>query len=58
MKLYLKKQRWKKVLLLSGIGIIGIIFWLTSLLVSNVKSSELEKKIRLWSEAIKRKQNL
>lgn len=57
MKLYSKKQRWKKVLLLSGIGIIGIIFWLTSLLVSNVKSSELEK-IRLWSEAIKKKAEL
>lgn len=57
MKLYSKKQRWKKVLLFSGIGIIGIIFWLTSLLVSNVKTSELEK-IRLWSEAIKKKAEL
>ena len=57
MKLYSKKQRWKKILLLLGIGIIGIIFWLTSLLVSNVKSSELEK-IRLWSEAIKKKAEL
>ena len=43
MKLYSKKQRWKKILLFSGIGIIGIIFWLTSTLVSNVKRSELEK---------------
>ena len=54
MKLYSKKQRWKKILLLAGILIIGIIFWLTSILVSNVKESELEK-IRFWSEAVKKK---
>ena len=57
MKLYSKKQRWKKILLFSGIGIIGIIFWLTSTLVSNVKRSELEK-IGLWSQAIKKKAEL
>ena len=57
MKLYSKKQRWKKILLLAGILIIGIIFWLTSILVSNVKESELEK-IRFWSEAVKKKAEL
>ena len=57
MKLYSKKQRWKKILLFSGLGIIGVIFWLTSSLVSNVKTSELEK-IRLWSQAIKKKAEL
>ena len=57
MKLYSKKQRWKKILLLAGILIIGIIFWLTSILVSNVKVSELEK-IRFWSEAVKKKAEL
>ena len=57
MKLYSKKQRWKKILLFSGIGIIAIIFWITSTLVSNVKRSELEK-ISLWSQAIKKKAEL
>ena len=57
MKLYSKKQRWKKVLFLAGMGIIGIIFWLTSILVSNLKESELEK-IHFWSGAIKKKAEL
>ena len=52
MKLYSKKQRWKKILLLAGILIIGIIFWLTSILVSNVKESELEKFV--LEEAVKK----
>ena len=33
------------------------LFWLTSILVSNVKESELEK-IRFWSEAVKKKAEL
>ena len=57
MKLYSKKQRWKKILLLAGVLIIGVIFGMTSILVSNVKESELEK-IHFWSEAVKKKAEL
>ena len=57
MKLYSKKQKWKLILSVSGIGIIVLIFWLTSLIVSNVKTAEQEK-IQLWSEAIKKKASL
>ena len=49
-----KKTTLEKNITFFGIGIIGIIFWLTSTLVSNVKRSELEK-IGLWSQAIKKK---
>ena len=54
MKLYTTKQKWKLVLSISGIGIIVLIFWFSSLIVSNVKTAELEQ-IKLWSEAIKKK---
>lgn len=57
MKLYSKKQQWKKILILIGLVIIGVIFYITTLLVSNVKTAELEK-IQLWSEAIKKKAEL
>ena len=57
MKLYSKKQRWKKVLFLSGMGIIGVVFWLTSIFVSNLKESELDR-IHFWSGAIKKKSEL
>ncbi len=54
MKLYSTKQKWKLILSISGIGIVVLIFWFTSLIVSNVKTAEQEK-IKLWSEAIKKK---
>ena len=57
MKLYSKKQQWKKILILVGLVIIGVIFYITTLLVNNVKTAELEK-IQLWSEAIKKKAEL
>ena len=57
MKLYSKKQRWKKFLILLGLAIIGVIFYFTSIVVDNLKTAELEK-IHLWSEAIKKKAEL
>ncbi len=57
MKLYSRKQRWKKFLILLGLVIIGVIFYFTSIVVENVKKAELEK-INLWSEAIKKKAEL
>jgi two-component system, sporulation sensor kinase D len=57
MKLYSTKQKWKLVLAISGIGIIVLIFWFSSYIVSNVKTAELEQ-IKLWSEAIKKKASL
>ena len=57
MKLYSKKQQWKKILALVGLGIVVFIVFLTSRAVNNVKKAELEK-IQLWSEAIKKKAKL
>ena len=57
MKLYSKKQRWKKFLIFLGLAIIGVIFYFSSIVVDNLKTTELEK-IHLWSEAIKKKAEL
>lgn len=57
MKLYSKKQQWKKILFIIGISIIGSILWGTSVIVEDLKKAELEK-IKLWSQAIKKKASL
>ena len=57
MKLYSKKQQWKKFLILIGLAIVVVIFYFTSAAVDNLKKAELEK-IQLWSEAIKKKAEL
>ena len=57
MKLYSNKQRWKQILLVIGVAIVGLIIWLTSTIANNVKKAELEK-IQLWSQAVKKKAEL
>ena len=52
MKLYSKNNDGKN-FTVSWYFDIGIIFWLTSILVSNVKESELKNSF--WSEAVKKK---
>ena len=57
MSIYSKKQRWKIVLLIVAILIIGVSIWYSNIIVSKIRDEE-EQKVKLWSEAIQEKSSL
>jgi len=57
MSIYSKKQRWKIVLLILALLIIGASFWYSNYIVSKIRSEE-HQKVELWSKAIKKRAKL
>jgi len=57
MSIYSKKQRWKIVLLILALIIIGASFWYSNYIVSKIRSEE-HQKVELWSKAIKKRAKL
>ena len=57
MNIYLKKQRWKIVLSIIALVIVGAILWYTGFIANKVRKEE-RQKVRLWSEAIQKKADL
>ena len=57
MNLYTKKKRWKWILFLAAIMIVGISLYFTNLLVRKIAKEE-RKKIQIWADAIHRKASL
>jgi len=56
-ELYTRKKRWKIVLLILGILIIGASIFYTNILVSRFAQAE-RKNVRLWADAVHRKARL
>ncbi len=54
MNLYLKKQRWKALLLILAAIIVGLSLWYSNYIVSKIRDEE-RQKVQLWSEAVKRR---
>ncbi len=54
MNLYSNKQRWKIILMLIAVLIVGASLWYSSIIVSKIRNDEREK-IKLWSTAVKKK---
>lgn len=57
MSIYSRKQRWKIVLLILALLIIGATFWYSNYIVSKIRNEE-HQKVSLWSQAIKRRAKL
>jgi len=57
MSIYSKKQRWKIVLLILALLIIGASFWYSNYIVSKIRDEE-HQKVELWSQAIKKRAKL
>ena len=57
MNLYSSKQRWKIVLLIAALAIVGLSLWYSSSIVKQIRNEEREK-VKVWSAAIEKKANL
>lgn len=57
MNIYSKKQRWKIVLSILALLIVGAILWYTGFIANKVRKEE-RQKVKLWSEAIQKKADL
>lgn len=57
MNLYSKKQRWKLVLVAFAVLIVGVTLWYSSSIARKVQKEE-RQKVKLWSEAIRKKADL
>jgi len=57
MNIYSKKQTWKLALVALAILIIGVILWYSSSIAQKVQKEE-RQKVKLWSEAIRKKADL
>lgn len=57
MNLYSKKQRWKLVLVAFAVIIVGVTLWYSSSIARKVQQEE-RQKVKLWSEAIRKKADL
>jgi signal transduction histidine kinase len=57
MNLYSNKQRWKIFLLIVATVIVGITLWYSNHIADGIRQEE-RQKIKLWSEAIKRRAEL
>ncbi len=55
--LYSRKQRWKLVLALVALSIVGASLWYSSRIVQRVRTEE-RKKVQLWAEAVKNRAQL
>lgn len=57
MNLYSNKQRWKIFLLIVATVIVGITLWYSNHIADGIRTEE-RQKVKLWSEAIKRRAEL
>lgn len=57
MNLYLKKQRWKIILVLIAIFLVGFSLWYSNSIVNKVAQKEKDR-VTQWADAIKRKADL
>lgn len=57
MDLYSRKQRWKLVLALTALGIVGASLWYSSRMVNRVRIEE-RTKVKLWAEAVRNRAQL
>lgn len=57
MNLYSKKQQWKIILIAFAIVIVGVTLWYSSAIAQKVQNEE-RQKVKLWSEAIRKKADL
>ena len=57
MDLYSRKQRWKLVLALIAMSIVGASLWYSNRIVDKVRQEE-RKKVELWAEAVKNRAQL
>ena len=52
MDLYSRKQRWKLVLAMTALAIVGASLWYSSRMVGRVRTEE-RTKVNLWAEAVR-----
>ena len=57
MNIYNRKQRWKLVLLLLALGIVGVTLWYSNHIAAEIRLREREN-VELWSRAVKKKAEL
>ena len=57
MDLYSRKQRWKLVLALTALAIVGASLWYSSRMVDRVRTEE-RTKVKLWAEAVRNRAQL
>lgn len=57
MNLYSNKQRWKIVLMILALAIVGLTLWYSNHIADRIRDEE-RQKVELWSEAIKRRAEL
>ena len=57
MNLYSRKQRWKLVLALAALLIVGASLWYSSTMVNKVRQEE-RRKVELWAEAVRNRAQL
>lgn len=57
MNLYSRKQRWKLVLALVAMAIVGASLWYSSRIVGKVRQEE-RRKVELWAEAVRNRAQL
>jgi hypothetical protein len=57
MNLYSRKQRWKAVLLVVAVVIVGLSLWYSNYIVNKIRQEE-RQKVQLWSEAVKKRLSL
>ncbi len=57
MNLYSRKQRWKLVLALLALSIVGASLWYSSRIVNKVRQEE-RRKVELWAEAVRNRAQL
>ncbi len=57
MNLYSRKQRWKLVLALAAMAIVGASLWYSSRIVNKVRQEE-RRKVELWAEAVRNRAQL
>lgn len=57
MDLYSRKQRWKLLLALAALGIVGASLWYSSRMVERVRTEE-RRKVQLWAEAVRNRAEL
>ncbi|MBK9420504.1 MAG: HAMP domain-containing histidine kinase [Flavobacteriales bacterium] len=57
MNLYSRKQRWKLVLALVAMAIVGASLWYSSTIVNKVRQEE-RRKVELWAEAVRNRAQL
>lgn len=57
MNLYSQKQRWKLVLALAALAIVGASLWYSNRIVNKVRQEE-RRKVELWAEAVRNRAQL